>query len=267
MNKLTGIYEFHKRTILTIILLLVFIWSIMAVPWGEDLVHAGGGATIKQIVAAFFSPDLSSEIITLAISSAWITLAYAVTGMTVALLIAFVFGILSSGILNTGRTSKRLTKGIFRGFLGFIRSIHELVWAWMFVAAFGLSPYAAIFALGIPYGGMLGRIFADMLSDVSEEPIKALQAAGASKLQCLIYGYFPIVKTGFVSYTMYRLECAIRSSAIMSFVGLGGLGYQIQLSLDELNYHEVWTFMFFLILLVMIIDLWSNLLRRSMVSR
>lgn len=267
MMGLSRFYDFHKRTILTIILLLVFLWSMLAVPWDKNLLHTGGATTIKLIVTAFFQPDFSKEIIELSIDSAWITLAYAVAGMTIALIIAFGLGILSSGILNTRKTSKRVSKSIFRSILGFIRSIHELVWAWMFVAAFGLSPYAAIFALGIPYGGMLGRIFADMLSDVPEEPINALQASGASKLQCLFYGYFPIVKSGFVSYTLYRFECAIRSSAIMSFVGLGGLGYQIQLSLDELNYHEVWTFMFFLILLVVLIDLWSNLLRKSMVSQ
>ena len=80
--------------------------------------------------------------------------------------------------------------------------------------------------------GFLGRIFADMLNDVPEEPIKALSSAGASKLQMSIYGYFPLVWADIISYTMYRFECAIRSSAIMSFVGLGGLGFQIQLSLE-----------------------------------
>lgn len=266
MKQVALFYEFHKRTILSLLLLLVFIWSLFAVPWGDDLVHAGGAVTIKQIVSAFFRPELSIKIILLALSSSWITLAYAVAGITVALLIAFVLGILASGVLSSGKTSMLLTKGFFRSMLGFIRAIHELVWAWMFVAAFGLSPYAAIFALGIPYGGMLGRIFADMIADVRKEPIDALKSAGASKLQCLIYGYFPIVKGNIISYTMYRFECAIRSSAIMSFVGLGGLGYQIQLSLDELNYNEVWTFMFFLIILVVLIDLWSNLLRKRMIS-
>lgn len=266
MKKLSLFYEFHKRTILSLLLILVFGWSLFAIPWGEDLLHAGGAVTIQQIVAAFFRPDLSADILKIAFSSAWITLAYAVAGMTVAILIAFVFGILASGVLSSGKRRRILTKGIFRGFLGFIRAIHELVWAWLFVAAFGLSPYAAILALGIPYGGMLGRIFADMISDVPEEPIHALEAAGASKLQCLIYGYFPIVKIGILSYTMYRFECAIRSSAIMSFVGLGGLGYQIQLSLNELNYNEVWTFMFFLIILVVLIDGWSNLLRKRMIA-
>ena len=56
------------------------------------------------------------------------------------------------------------------------------------------SPLSAILAFGIPYGGILGRIFADMLNDVPEEPIKALKLSGASKLQCLLYGYFPCGK-------------------------------------------------------------------------
>ena len=65
---------------------------------------------------------------------------------------------------------------------------------------------------------------------------------------------------------MYRFECAIRSSAIMSFVGLGGLGFQIQLSLNDLKYDEVWTFIFFLIGIVVLVDLWSSQLRKGMAN-
>lgn len=107
---------------------------------------------------------------------------------------------------------------------------------------------------------------ADILNDVSKEPIKALKSSGASKLQLLIYGYLPLAKVDMISYTMYRFECAVRSSTIMSFVGLGGLGFQIQLSLQDLNYNEVWTFMFFLTALVVLIDLWSNVLRNKLIS-
>ena len=151
--------------------------------------------------------------------------------------------------------------------LGFLRAIHELIWALIFVATFGLSPLSAVLALAIPYGGILGRIFADMLNDVPDEPIQALRSSGASKLQCLLYGYFPIVRANIISYTMYRFECAIRSSAIMSFVGLGGLGFQIQLSLNDLKYDEVWTFIFFLIGIVVLVDIWSSQLRKGMVTR
>lgn len=257
---------FHKRNVLTVLLLLVFIWSLFSVSWGPELFHSGGFVTLVQMLEGIIRPDLTSEILSLAVTSTWRTLAYAVAGMSLALLIGLLFGVLASGVLASKKFSRSLTMSIFRGVLGFMRAIHELVWAWLFVAAWGLSPYAAIFAIALPYGGILGRIFADMLNDVPKQPIRALQAAGASRWQVLFYGYIPLSIADLLSYVFYRFECAIRSSAIMSFIGLGGLGYQIQLSLNDLKYDEVWTFMYFLIGLVIIVDVWSQLLRKRLVA-
>jgi phosphonate transport system permease protein len=254
----------HKKGILTILLVLIFLWSLFSVNWGADLMHPGGRATLRQIGNSLLHPDLSPRILKLALIAAWRTLAYAVAGMTIAFIFAFVLGILASGVLAKCSSSRRACKAIFRGILGFMRAIHELIWAWLFVAAVGLTPFAAIFALAIPYGGTLGRIYADILNDVPKEPIETLKAAGASRLQLLIYGYLPMAKVDMISYTMYRFECAVRSSTIMSFVGLGGLGFEIQLALQDLNYNEVWTFMFFLTALVVLIDTWSNVLRRGL---
>lgn len=255
-----SIFQLHRKSFLTLVLAGVFVWSLFAVNWNGDLLHSGGFVTLGQMLGALFTPDLSSDILLLAFKSTWITVSYALAGVSLAIIIAFFLGILASGIFF----QNRLLKAVFRGILGFLRAIHELVWAWLFVASFGLSPYAAIFALALPFGGILGRIFADMLADVPEEPIQALKSTGASRWQLFFYGYFPIVRTGILSYTMYRFECGIRSSAIMSFVGLGGLGYQIQLSLDDLHYHEVWTFIFFLIAVVVLIDGWSSHLRNKL---
>ncbi|WP_160723416.1 PhnE/PtxC family ABC transporter permease [Bacillus sp. USDA818B3_A] len=265
--KLAPFFKLYNRFLLSLLLIAIFVWSLFSVKWGPDLFHSGGIPTLAQIFEGLFQPDLSPDVLMLGFESAWITLAYAVAGMSLAILYAFVAGILASGVLASSRTSKWVSKVLFRGILGFTRSIHELIWAWLFVAAVGLSPYAAILALAIPYGGILGRIFADMLNDVSKEPIKALKTSGASKLQTLIYGYLPLVWADLISYTMYRFECAIRSSAIMSFIGLGGLGYQIQLSLQDLKYDRVWTYVFFLIGLVIIVDLWSNLVRQALTER
>jgi phosphonate transport system permease protein len=265
--KLKGLFRLYNRFLLTVLLIAIFGWSLFSIRWNADLIHSGGIPTLMQIVEGLFHPDLSPDVLVLGFKSAWITLAYAVAGMSLAILYAFVVGILASGVLTSTKTSKLVSKVFFRGVLGFTRSIHELIWAWLFVAAVGLSPYAAIFALAIPYGGILGRIFADMLNDVSEEPLKALKTSGASKLQALIYGYLPLVWADMVSYTMYRFECAIRSSAIMSFIGLGGLGYQIQLALQDLKYDRVWAYVFFLIGLVIFVDLWSNFVRRSLTER
>jgi phosphonate transport system permease protein len=266
MYKLKRTLDYHRKGFLTLLLILIFIWSLFSVNWSSELIHPGGRSTISRIVTALFNPELSPEIIKLALVSAWRTVAYAIAGMTIAFIMAFIFGVLASGILFSDSVVKRIVKSFFRGLLGFMRAIHELVWAWLFVAAIGLTPYAAIFAFAIPYGGILGRIYADILDDTPREPIKALQSAGATRLQLLFYGYIPIAKVDMISYTMYRFECAVRSSTIMSFVGLGGLGFQIQLSLQDLNYNEVWTFMFFLVILVVLIDLWSNLLRRRLME-
>lgn len=256
-----GFFQNHQKLTLTLLLIGVFVWSLFAVDWGETLVHAGGWVTLLQVIEALFQPDFSNEVLSLAVESTWITLSYAVAGVGLAIIIALILGVFASGIFFKESLLGVFVRRCSRGILGFLRAIHELVWAWLFVASFGLTPYAAIFALALPFGGILGRIFAEMLSDVPEEPIRALKSTGASRLQLLLYGYFPIVKVGMLSYTMYRLECGIRSSAIMSFVGLGGLGYQIQLSLDDLHYNEVWTFIFFLIAIVVLVDLWSSQLR------
>lgn len=256
---------FHKKTTLTVLMVIIFIGSLFSVEWESDLFHSGGKATTMQILEGLINPDFSPEIIKLALISSWRTLAYATAGMSLALILGAALGVLGSGVIASKPHHKTMFITGFRGILGFMRAIHELVWAWLFVAALGLSPFAAIFAIAIPYGGILGRIFADMLNDVPKQPINALKACGAGRIQLLLYGYFPMASGGMISYCMYRFECAIRSSAIMSFIGLGGLGYQIQLSLNDLKYDEVWTFMYFLIGLVLFIDYWSQVLRKRLV--
>ncbi len=258
--------ERHNRTIVSLLLIAAFVWSLSAVEWKEGLLHTGGINAILKIIGALFTPDLSPRTLQLAVTASWRTLAYATTGITLAIALALPLGIFASGVLCTSPAVKLPTAGFFRGLLGLMRAVHELVWAWLFVAAVGLTPFAAIFALAIPYAGILGRILADILNDVPRAPLEALRSSGASKLQLLVYGYLPISLADLISYTMYRFECAIRSAAIMSFVGLGGLGYQIQISLEDLRYHQVWTFIYFLVLLVILVDLWSNQLRKKLVT-
>ena len=123
---------------------------------------------------------------------------------------------------------------------------------------------AAVLALAIPYGGILGRIYAELLQDVPDAPLRSLRSTGASEWRVFWYGRLPMALPDMLSYTFYRLECGIRSAAIMSFVGLGGLGYEIRISLDDLAYQQVWTYLLFLIGLVVIVDIWSTMVRRRL---
>ena len=251
------------RTFLTLILILSFIWSLTAVKWGESLFHPGGLLAFRDIASAALYPELSTSFLILAAKSAWSTLAYAITGMCLAIFLGLPLGVLASGVLTKTKTLRIVEVSCVRFLLGFCRATHELVWAWFFIVAFGLSPIAAIFALAIPYGGILGRIYADILNDIPNEPLRALRSAGASEFKILIYGRLPMALPNMVSYSIYRLECAIRATAIMGFVGVGGIGFQLQLSLSSLHYNEVWTLLYILVGIIIVGDTWSNWLRRS----
>ncbi len=252
----------ESRQLLTLVLVGAFAWSLYNVQWGSDLVHKGGLGALGEIAGAIVRPDLSAEVLKDAFQESWRTIAYASAGLTLALFIGIPLGIVASGVLARRVWEQRTSSAVVRLVLAFFRSVHELVWAWLFVAAFGLSPIVAVLALAIPYGGILGRIYSELLQDVPEEPLRALRSAGASEWRVMLYGRLPMALPDMLSYTFYRLECGIRAAAIMSFVGLGGLGNQIQLSLDDLDYTRAWTFILFLIALIAIVDVWSSMLRR-----
>lgn len=254
----------ESRRVLTFILLLAFAWSLFNLDWKAGLFHPGGINAMGEFASALLAPDLSLGTLSTAISASWTTVAYAITGLTLALTIGFPLGIIGSGVLTKSIWLKAASTGVARFFLAFFRSIHELVWAWLFVAAIGLSPIAAVLALAIPYGGILGRIYAELLQDVPEAPLRSLRSTGASEWRVFWYGRLPMALPDMLSYTFYRLECGIRSAAIMSFVGLGGLGHEVRISLDDLAYERVWTFLLFLIALVLVVDIWSTMVRRRL---
>lgn len=252
----------ESRKLLTWILLGALGWSLLSVQWQDGVWHAGGLSALGEIAGALFRPEISVDVLELGLRSAWRTLAYAVTGLSLALLIGFPLGILASGTLL--RSTKRInaSQGIPRLLLAFFRSVHELVWAWLFVAAIGLSPIVAVLALAIPYGGILGRVYAELFQDVPEAPLAALRSAGANEWTIFWYGRIPIVLSDMLSYSFYRMECGIRSATILSFVGLGGLGFQIQIALADLAYERAWTFVMILIAMVLLVETWSSAVRR-----
>jgi phosphonate transport system permease protein len=244
-----------------------FLWSLASVNWTGPLIHTGGGRSALRFFAALFPPDVSPGFLAIALRASWQTVAFAVAGITLAVALGLPLGIIASGtVLEETSPWRRPVIAGTRLLLGGLRAIHELVWAVLLVAAIGLSPIAAIIALALPYAGILGRIYAELLQDVPQEPLRALRAAGASPLRVLLYGYLQMALPDMLGYSFYRLECGIRAAAILSFVGIPGLGYQIQLSMHDLLFSQVWTLLMFLVALIVLVDLWSTRARRSLVA-
>jgi phosphonate transport system permease protein len=151
-----------------------------------------------------------------------------------------------------------------RGLLIVLRSVPELVWALVFVRVVGLGATAGVLAIALTYAGMLGKVYADILESGETHPTQSLLRNGAGRLQAFFYGLLPQNAGELTSYTVYRWECAIRSSAVLGFVGAGGLGQQMDLSMKMFNGGEVSTMLLVFIALAAATDRLSAWLRRAL---
>ncbi|MGA7731462.1 MAG: ABC transporter permease subunit, partial [Chloroflexia bacterium] len=151
-----------------------------------------------------------------------------------------------------------------RGALAVPRAIHEVIWGLFFINILGLDPLVAVLAIGVPFGAITAKIYADILDETPKDGMRALQNSGVSPLKSFLYTLLPQAFPDLLSYGFYSLECAIRSAAVLGLIGAGGLGYQILLSLQSLQYDQVWTFLYALILLSGLTDWWSSLLHRRL---
>jgi phosphonate transport system permease protein len=134
-----------------------------------------------------------------------------------------------------------------------LRGVPELVWALLFVRVFGLGAAAGVLALGITYGGMLGKVYGEILESTDAAP-RSLLEAGSGRLAALAYGLLPNAARELVSYTVYRWECAVRASVVMGFVGAGGLGQLMDQSMKMLNGGEAATILATFLVLVLAAD-------------
>jgi phosphonate transport system permease protein len=142
--------------------------------------------------------------------------------------------------------------------------VPELVWALVFVHVFGLGAAAGVLALGLTYGGMLAKVYAEILESGDARPARALIAAGSGRLAAFGYGLLPGAIQELTSYTVYRWECAVRASVVMGFVGAGGLGQLMDQAMKMLNGGEAASILLSFLLLVLAADALSAWLRHRL---
>ncbi|MGF6558719.1 phosphonate transport system permease protein [Pseudomonas sp. S30_BP2TU TE3576] len=233
------------------------------------LFKADSQSEMGRFVSAFWPPAHGEEFLQLLWQATLQTLAIATAGMALALLLAIPASLLASRALSLSAASRggrpsalgRLLRWPVRGLLIFLRSVPEIVWALLFVRAVGLGPTAGVLAIAITYSGMLGKVYAEIFESVDQRPAHALLQAGSGRLAAFCYGILPNVAAELLSYTVYRWECAIRASVVMGFVGAGGLGQQIDLSLRMFAGGEVASMLLTFFVLVLFADQISRLLR------
>jgi phosphonate transport system permease protein len=242
------------------------------------LVSAEGRRHIWAFLAGLFPPELSPAFLRLLVMPTVETIQISIMGTVLAIMLGFPLALLATDRLwcagiayemdgkasSWQRVVRRSVYLAARMLLNLCRSIPDVVWALMFVRVVGLGPFPGVLAIGVSYGGMLGKIYAEILESSPEGPIEALHAGGIGKCRLVLYGFLPQVFPNLVSYSLYRWECAIRSAAILGLVGAGGLGQQIELSMRMFQYHETSTILLIVFVIVTAVDQLSTLIRKAL---
>ncbi|MFG6489207.1 phosphonate ABC transporter, permease protein PhnE [Roseateles sp. BYS78W] len=247
---------------------LVLAWPLLVLaefkPW--TLLDERSLRFTGRYLAQFFPPRVEAAFLAELARETWRTVAIATSGMTLALAIAVPTALLATARLSAstleGRPGPaRWLRRAVRALLVALRSIPELVWALVFVRVVGLGPTAGVLAIAIAYGGMLGKVYAEILESADPAPTQALLRGGAGRLQALLFGALPGCLPELLSYTVYRWECAVRSSVVLGFVGAGGLGQLLDSASKMFAGSEVSTILLVFIALVMASDAFSRWLR------
>jgi phosphonate transport system permease protein len=250
----------------------VLLWPLLVAtefrPW--VLVDPQSARVTGHFIASFLPPAHSLEFLTLVARETWRTVAIATAGIALGLLLAVPLTLLATRSLSISALSGRMAampfvlRQVGRVLLIVLRSVPELVWALVFVRVVGLGPAAGVLAIALTYGGMLGKVYAEILESGEVQVTQTLLRNGASRLQAFAYGLLPQNAAELTSYTVYRWECAIRSSVVLGFVGAGGLGQLMDGSMKMFAGGEVLTMLLVFVALVALADRLSAALRRAL---
>ncbi|MBD3222295.1 hypothetical protein GF314_13740 [bacterium] len=283
------------RPAVALVLVLAGAWSVWALelapsalwPGREGLVLAG------EFFGRALSPSLTREgvdipagtppLLLTALRAAALTVAFAAAAMLPSVIGGLLLGLGASSAWwsadrDRGRSGRVTWTSRVRVAVGpavsaccrllaaALRSVHELLWAVLFLAALGITPLAAVAAIALPYAGTLAKVFGEMIDEAPRPAAGALRELGAAPVVVLAFGLLPRALPDMTAYALYRFECGLRSAAVLGFFGFPTLGYYIAASFENLYYGEVWTYLYVLLALVAAVDWWSGRVRERLVA-
>ena len=250
---------------------LVLLWPLLRLAEFHPAVlfDPANANVIGSFVHGFLPPATASDFLHDLLVATLQTLAIATAGIALAFVIAVPLAFVATRSLSVGAIGpangrwrgRTLRQGI-RMMTMLLRSLPEIVWALLFVRALGLGPAAGVLALAITYGGMLAKVYAEILESTDGRPARALLQAGSGRIAALCFGLLPLAAEELVSYTVYRWECAVRAAVVMGFVGAGGLGQLMDQALKGFDPGQVSSISLVFVALVMLADAISVVLRK-----
>jgi phosphonate transport system permease protein len=229
-------------------------------------VHAGGWDLVGRFLLAALRPSADPLVWRSAVEGLAITLGMALLGWTTSLLGGLLLGCASSRTLWRETAGQLWPASALRRLLALPRSLHELLWGLLLLQLLGLRPVVAVVAIALPYSALVARVLADQLDGLDTSRLEALRCAGASAPAALLTALGPALLPGLLSYGGYRLECALRSATLLGVFGLGGLGTELRLTLQSLEFRELWCGLWVLLGAMLLLEGGLAALRRRWLS-
>ncbi|MDC0184448.1 phosphonate ABC transporter, permease protein PhnE [Rhodobiaceae bacterium] len=259
-------YPLWKRSPLSIITsLLIFLYIIFSINYFnfsiEDLLN--GFSKMKPILYSmvnwnnFLSWNFNSILIGILQ-----TLAMAFLGTLAASIISIPLGLMAS------RQVVRISfpRFIIRRFLDFIRGVDILIWALIFVRAFGLGPLSGVLAIFVADTGTLSKLYSEAADNSDNKQIEGLTSSGANKFSTLRFGLMPQVMPIFISQSLYFFESNSRSAVILGIVGAGGIGLQLSERMKAQYWDQAFFIIIIILIMVAVIDRLSRFLREKIIN-
>lgn len=185
------------------------------------------------------------------------TLLLSYVGTTIGALGAFVLNFLAAANLSP----HPVLRFVVRRSLEFCRTVPSIVFALIFVIAFGLGPMAGVLAIAIHSIGALGKLYSEQAENIDMKPLEGVRSTGASWMSAVRFAVLPQVMPGFASYTLLRFEINVREASVMGFVGAGGIGQELVAAVRKFFYSDVSAILLMVIVTVFVIDICTGWLR------
>jgi phosphonate transport system permease protein len=227
--------------------------------------------SVVRFVGGLFPPDFSPPFLATIGRLMLETIQISIVGTALAITFGFLLAI--GAMRRRGEDNSRnalgtipwvsrwATYSLSRGILNMLRAVPELVWALIFVVAVGLGPFPGVLALGAHSAGVLGKLYAELFESVDQRLVEAGRSTGGTDLGVLLMVQLPAMLPVLLSYTLFRWECNMRAATLLGFVGAGGIGSQLIISMKLYQYNEVATLALSILLLVVLVDVVGQVIR------
>jgi phosphonate transport system permease protein len=156
---------------------------------------------------------------------------------------------------------------VVKRLMEFCRTVPDIVFALIFVIAFGLGPMAGVLAITIHTVGALGKQFSEIVENIDMKPVEGVRSTGAAWISCMRFAVLPQVAAGFASYSLLRFEINVRGASVMGFVGAGGIGQELLVAIRKFYYSDVSAILLMIILTVFVIDIGTGWIRSRLFGR